>query len=90
MAQGLAAQPGQRSEAPVETKLPATIAHEVQGGEYGLACGQPQTTAESPDEDGGVFGRAQEQDRVDLGDIQAFVEQIDSEQDVDLSVAQRV
>ena len=51
---------------------------------------QAQAAAELLQEDGGALGRPQEEDRVDLGDVDALVEQVDGEEDVDLAVARRL
>ena len=51
--------------------------------------GEPEAAAQLLQEDSRALGRAQEQHGVDLGDVEAFVEEVDREEDVDLAVAQR-
>lgn len=57
-------------------------------GEAAFAPAEAQTAAELLQEHDRALGGPQEQHRVDLGDVEAFVEQIHREQDLQLAGAQ--
>jgi hypothetical protein len=79
---------GQRAVANVPAEAPVVLSHEVEHGQAGLAGGAAQAPAQLLQEDGGALGGAQEQHGVDLGHVDALVEQVDREDGVDLSVTQ--
>ena len=64
------------------------LADEVQHREAALAPAEAQTAAELLQEHDRALGGPQEQHRVDLGDVEAFVEQIHRKQDLQLAGAQ--
>ena len=78
------------AEAAVEAELGVHVADEVERGEALLAVGQAEAAAELLEEDGGALGGAEEEHGVDLGDVDALVEDVDGEDDVDLAGAQAV
>ena len=80
---------GEGAEPPIETELGSLVADEVQDGKTGLAVSEPEAATELLEEERRAFGRAKEEDRVDLRDVDAFVEQIHSEYGVDPSIAKR-
>ena len=55
------------------------LADEVEHGEDTLALCPAETPPKLLQEDRRAFGRTQEKDRVDLWDVYAFVEDVDSE-----------
>ena len=61
------------------------LADEVEDGEAVLAVGQAQAAAELLQEDGRALGGTQEEHGVDLGDVDALVEEVDREDAVDLA-----
>ena len=63
------------------------VADEVQHGQHRLVAGAPQSAAELLEEDRGALGGPQEQHRVDVGQVEALVEQVGGEQHVDPPVA---
>ena len=75
----------QRPVAQVEPEVAVGLADEVEDGQALLVLGQPQPAAELLEEDRQALGRAEEQHRVDLGDVDALVVQVDDEQEVDLA-----
>ena len=76
---------GDRAVAQVEAELPVRLADEVEHGHAVLALVAPQAAAELLQEDEGALGRPQEQDRVDLREVDALVEQVDGEERPDLA-----
>ena len=56
------------------------VADEVQDREARLGRGVAQTSAELLQEHGHALGRPEEQHRVDLGDVEPLVEDVDGEQ----------
>ena len=75
----------QRPVAAVEAELLAVRADEVEDGAERLARGLAQPSAELLEEQRRALGRAQHQDGVDGGHVDAFVEQVDREHDVALA-----
>ena len=59
----------------------ADVADEVQDLDMALAFPKPQAAAELLDEDSSAVGDAGEADDVDVGDIDAFVEDVDGSDD---------
>ena len=84
-----AAHPGQCGETLVEPELTALVTDEVQRGQHGLTGHHPQATPELLQEHRRALGRPKEQHSVDRGNVEALVEQVDGEDDVDRAVAQR-
>ena len=74
--------------AEVEAELFALVADEVEDGEHVFAFGAAEASAELLQEDGGALGWAEHEHDVDGGDVDAFVEQVDGEQDLDLAVSE--
>ena len=64
----------------------AMIADIINDGEMGLVGGSAQASAQLLQPDHGAFGRAQHEHRVDRGHINAFVEHIDREDDIEVAV----
>ena len=81
--QRLAADAGHRAETLVEPELAPLVSDEIQRCEHSLAARQPQAAAQLLEEDGRAFRRPQEEHSVDLWDVQAFVEEVDGEENVD-------
>ena len=82
----------QRAEAPIEAELAAMVADEVEHGAERLSAGASQPAPELLQEEGRALGWTQQQQRVDVRDVDALVEQVDGEDDVDSSgieIAQR-
>ena len=75
-----------RAESTIEAELPVHVPNKVEGGEALLAFGQPQAAAELLEKDGGAFGGPEEEDGIDLRYVDALVEQIDGEDNVDFAV----
>ena len=73
----------QRAEAPVEAELAAVAPDEVEHRADGLALAQPQAASELLQEQRRAVGRPQHEQGVDGGHVDAFVEEIDREDDVD-------
>jgi hypothetical protein len=73
-----ASRPGERSKAPVEPELLMRMANEIEDGQAGLAgpSRMPETTTQLLQEHRGALGWSQEEHRVDLRDIDAFVEEV--------------
>ena len=80
----------ERPVSQVETEVAVGLADEVEDGQALLLLEQPQPAAELLEEDRQALGRAEEQHRVDLGDVDALVVQVDDEQEVHLATAQAV
>ena len=80
---------GERSIPDVEPEFLALVPDKVQCGQDGLVGGEAQTAAELLQEDRRALGGPQEQDGVDCGQVETLIEEVGSEQDVDLSIAQR-
>ena len=74
--QVLARRAGERPEAQVSTEFAAVMPNEVEGGEHGLAFGEPESAAELLEEEGWALGGAQEEHGVDLGDVDSLVEKV--------------
>ena len=74
----------------VEPELAVSMADEVEYGQALFLFVQPQAAAELLEEDRQALGRAEEKHRVDLGDVDALVVQVDDEQDVHFPTAQAV
>ena len=82
----------QRAVAQVEAELAAVRADEVEHGADGLVRRHAQAAAELLQEQGGALGRSEHEDDVDRRDVDALVEQVDREDDLDAArgeVAQR-
>ena len=77
---------GDGGEPLVEPELLVLPADEVEDGQAVLVRAVPQSSAELLQEHGGALGRPEEQDRVDGRHVDALVEQIDGEHDVDVAV----
>ena len=67
-----------------------SLANEVEYGQALLLVVQSQAATELLQEDRQALGRAEEQHRVELGDVDALIVQVDDEQDVHLTAAQAV
>ena len=80
----------QRPVAQVEPEVAVGLADEVEDRQALLVLGQPQPAAELLEEDRQALGRPEEQHRVDLGDVDPLVVQVDDEQEVDPPVAEPV
>jgi hypothetical protein len=61
------------------------VADEVEDGEAVLPIAAPEAAAELLEEDRGALGRAEEEDGVDVGQVDALVEQVDREQAAELA-----
>ena len=79
---------GHRAVAQVEAELPVRLADEVQHGDAVLALEAAQAAAKLLQEDERAFRGPEEQQRVDLGQVDAFVEQVHREQRPDAPGAQ--
>jgi hypothetical protein len=79
--------PGKGAVAEIEPELRVLAADEVEHGQAWLLVGQAQPPAQLLKEDGGALGGTQEQDRVDGGDVDTLVEQVDGEEYPYLAVA---
>lgn len=64
------------------------LADKVEHGETLLVFGEAQAAAELLQEDRQRFGGAKEEDGVDLGDVDAFVIDIDDEDEADFAIDQ--
>ena len=71
--------------AAVEAELAAMCAHEVEDGAERLARRSAQATSELLEEQRGALGGTQHEHGVDRGHVDAFVEQVDREDDADLA-----
>ena len=69
----------------VKAKLLAVVADEVEDREDRLVPRAAEPAAQLLEEDGGAFGRPEEQDGVDVGDVEPLVEQVGRKEDVDTS-----
>ena len=67
----------------VEAELLAVVADEVEDGQHGLVAGAAQSAAELLQEDRRALGRSEEQHGVDVGEVEALVEQVGGEEHVD-------
>ena len=74
---------GQRAQLLVEAKLLALVSDEVEDGQHGLVGRAAKSATELLQEDRGALGGAEEQHRVDVGQVEALVEQVGGEEDVD-------
>src|SRR5215217_258211 len=79
--------PGQGAVAEIEPELRVLAADEVEHGQAWLVVGQAQPPAQLLKEDGGALGGTQEQHRVDGGDVDTLVEQVDGEEYPHLAIA---
>ena len=79
LAEVLAGAAEQRAETAVEPELLAVVAHEVEDRAQRLARRPAQSSAELLQEEHRAVGGAQQQQRVDHGDVDALVEQVDRE-----------
>src|SRR5207249_10472218 len=70
---------GEGAVAEVEAELPVLLADEVQDGEACLAGCVAQAPAELLEEHRDALGWPEEQDGVDVGDVEAFVEHVNGE-----------
>ena len=77
----------QRPVAQIKAKTPVLLADEVQNGEAALAGvgRQPQAPAELLQEHHRALGGPQEQHGVDGGDVEAFVEEVHGEEDLQVA-----
>ena len=80
----------ERLESPVEAELAPVLADEVEDQARGLASVLPQAAAELLEEQGGAVRRAQQEERVDVGQVHALVEEVDGEENGDFAAAQPV
>ena len=71
----------QGSVAEVESELLAMHADEVEDRAHRLAVGLAEAAAELLEEERGALGGTQHQDGVDRGDVDAFVEEVNGEED---------
>ena len=66
------------------------VADEVEHGQDGLVLRTPQAAAELLQEDGCALGGTEQQHGVDVGHVEALVEEVDGEQRVDASALAQV
>ena len=78
--------PCQCAQLEVEAELLAVIADEVQDGQHGLVLRPPQPSPELLQEDRGALGGSEEQHRVDIGNVDALVEDVDREDCLDVGL----
>ena len=83
--QSAAGLPGQGPQPMVEAELLAVVPDEVQDRQNRLVPGSTKPTAELLQEQRRALGGAQEQHRVDVGNVQALVEEVGGEQGVQLA-----
>ncbi len=81
----LAADAGESGEAGSEVELRALMADEVEHRQDGFACAASQSSAELLKEHCRALRRAQHKERVDVGNVDALVEDVDCEQATDRS-----
>src|ERR1700722_7522392 len=74
--------PEHRAEPPIEPELPACRPDETDGREARFGGGEAQPSTELLKEDRGALRRPKEEDGVDAGYVDAFVEQVDGEDDL--------
>ena len=77
----------QGAVAQVETEAAVLLADEIQNGETALLCfwREAQAPAQLLQEHDRALGGPQQQHGVDRGDVEAFVEQVDGEEDLQLA-----
>jgi len=75
-------------EPPVESELRSLPADEVEHGQDGSAFGAAQSSTELLQEERGALGWSKKQDGVDFGHVDAFIEDVDREHDVDVACPQ--
>src|SRR5664279_3015546 len=80
---------GQRSIPDVKPELLALVPNEIQCREDRLVGGESQTASELLQKDRRALGGPQEKDGVNAGQIEALVEQVGGEDNVDASIAER-
>jgi hypothetical protein len=73
----------ERAELRVEAELLAVVSDKVEDREHGLVAGTSEAPAELLQEDGRTFGRSKEQDRVDVRQVEALIEEVSGEEHVD-------
>ena len=78
----------QSLQAGVEAKLTSVLTDEVQYETRRLAISLAQAAAELLKEEDGAFGGAEEEQGLDVGKIDAFVEEVHREEDVDLAATE--
>ena len=74
----------------VEAELAMSLTNEIEYGQALFLVVQSQATAELLQKDRQTFGRAQEKHRVELGNVDTLIVQVDDEQEVQLTAAQAV
>lgn len=79
---------GERPIAQVEAEIAMSVANEVEHRQAVLVAAPSQTAAELLKKDERALGRPEKEDRVDLRHVDAFIEDVDREEAVDLAVAQ--
>ena len=72
--------PQQRAESSVEPKLQILPTGEVENDQLRFERAPPQTASQLLKKDGRAFRRSEKEDRVDVGDIDAFVVDVDHAQ----------
>ena len=77
--------PSKARQATIESKFAAMVADEVEHRAERLRGSTSETAAELLEEERRTLGRAQQQERVDVGNVDAFVEEVDGEDHVDPS-----
>ncbi len=78
----------ERAEAGVEAEASVREPDEVEHRDARLAARPAQPAAELLDEDRGALRGAEEEEGVDVGQVDAFVEEIDAEEGTDVAVAE--
>ena len=73
----------QGAEAAVETEFLSVMAHEIENRALPLAIALAQSSSQLLEEQRGTVGRAQQEERIDDGHVNAFIEQVDGEEHVD-------
>jgi hypothetical protein len=80
----------ERLEAAVETELPSVLAHKVKDEAPAFSTVLSESAAELLKEQRRAVRRAEQQERVNVWEVDALVEEVDREEHVDLAAAQVV
>ena len=75
----------ERAEASIESELFAVVAYEVEDGAGCLSLGAAQASAQLLEEEGWAVGGAEEEEGVQHRDVDAFVEEVDGEEEEHVS-----
>jgi hypothetical protein len=85
-AQFAAGNAGERPKSQIETEVPVCLADEIEDGQAVLVLRAPEPPAQLLKEDRCALRRPKKQDGIDLGKVDALVEQVYREEDVYLAV----